>query len=271
MDISYLMIVLNGMPFIKYSLRDIYPYAKEIIIVEGSIPSFNDSANHNGSSKDGTVNFIKNYPGNKIKFIQGKWKTKIQMQNEGLKYVTGDYVWIIDVDEFYRDYEKIFNTLNNSPEIDEIWFKTYNFFKGLDYYIYHPILEKDIWAVKRIFKYFSGMQFNSHRPPQTNFKGDIKFLIPRNIYLYHYGYLYDSQVKAKINIHKTVLPNCINPNLWYKELFKKWTPQNREQLEKKYTVWMGAQGAITKKFEDIHPKSVIEMYKNEMVTNHNNR
>ena len=33
--ISFGMIVLNGEPFVRYNLRAIYPFAYEIIIVEG--------------------------------------------------------------------------------------------------------------------------------------------------------------------------------------------------------------------------------------------
>ena len=37
--ITFGMIVLNGEPFIKYNLRALYPYAHQIIVVEGACPS----------------------------------------------------------------------------------------------------------------------------------------------------------------------------------------------------------------------------------------
>ena len=37
MKFSFIMIVLNGMPFIKHSLRSIYDFADEIIVIEGPV------------------------------------------------------------------------------------------------------------------------------------------------------------------------------------------------------------------------------------------
>ena len=67
------MIVLNGMPFIEFSLKAVYPLAHEIIIVEGAVKKCLFAANPDGSSNDGTVEFIKNFPDqkNKINMIQG--------------------------------------------------------------------------------------------------------------------------------------------------------------------------------------------------------
>jgi len=270
MEMSYLIIVLNGKPFIDYNLKSIYPFAKEIIIVEGSIPSFEDFANHDGSSKDGTIRAIKKYPDpeNKIKLIQGKWHSKVQMQNEGLKQVTGSYVWFVDVDEFYKqnDIRRVFKILTENPSIDQVWFKAVHFFKGLDYYMFHPTLLKKVWLVRRIFKCFPGIRLRSHRPPKANLKLKPnlwkigKVWTPKNILLYHYGYLYDSQVRAKLKIHKDKFFNSIHPDEWYENLFIKWNPSNRRLLEKKYPVWILKKNSKTKKFEGVHPNIVKEMY-----------
>ena len=68
---SFVMIVLNGMPFIENSLKSIYEFAHEIIIIEGAVEKCMFAANVNGSSIDGTVEFIKSFPDtqNKIKFF----------------------------------------------------------------------------------------------------------------------------------------------------------------------------------------------------------
>jgi hypothetical protein len=36
--ITYGMIVLNGMPFLPYNLRTLYPFAGRIVVVEGAAP-----------------------------------------------------------------------------------------------------------------------------------------------------------------------------------------------------------------------------------------
>ncbi len=101
---SFVMIVLNGMPFIEYSLKSVYDFAHEIIIVEGAVENCMFAANADGSSTDGTVEFIESFPDpqNKIKLVRSRWPEKCEMQNEALKHVTGDYVWLIDSDEVYK-------------------------------------------------------------------------------------------------------------------------------------------------------------------------
>ncbi|MBZ0198999.1 MAG: methyltransferase domain-containing protein, partial [Ignavibacteriaceae bacterium] len=52
--ISFVMIVLNGMPFIEYALKAIYQAAHQIIIVEGAVEKCLFAASLTGSSTDGT-------------------------------------------------------------------------------------------------------------------------------------------------------------------------------------------------------------------------
>lgn len=46
--ITFGMIVLNGLPFIKYNLIELYPYAHQIIIVEGACKTAEAIADKNG-------------------------------------------------------------------------------------------------------------------------------------------------------------------------------------------------------------------------------
>ncbi len=121
---SFIMIVLNGMPFIKASLGSIYKSAYEIIIVEGAEEQCMFAANSDGSSNDGTVEFIKSYPDpdKKIKLIQGKWIDKCEMQNKAVEIATGDYIWLIDSDEVYKEeaIEIIYQILNENPTVYQI-------------------------------------------------------------------------------------------------------------------------------------------------------
>ena len=134
---SFIMIVLNGMPWVEYSLRSIYDFAHEIIVVEGAVEKAMFAANPDGSSKDGTVEFLRSFPDpqKKIRILQGQWPEKCEMQNTALSHVTGDYVWLIDSDEAYRrsDLEKTSMLLTQVPDVTQGNFIPYNFWKGFDY------------------------------------------------------------------------------------------------------------------------------------------
>ena len=72
MKISFGIIVVNGEPFIKYNLENLYPHAHEILIVEGAVEKFKHASTPDGHSLDNTVKIIKEFPDpeNKIKLIQ---------------------------------------------------------------------------------------------------------------------------------------------------------------------------------------------------------
>src|SRR4030042_6503592 len=117
------MIVVNGEPFIRYNLENLYPHAHEILIVEGAVEKFRHAATPDGHSLDRTVEIIKNFPDpqGKIKLIQrdGFWPEKDEMSNAYMAICTGDYIWQGDVDEFYKsaDIEKIRRLLSENPDI----------------------------------------------------------------------------------------------------------------------------------------------------------
>ena len=53
--ITFGIIVLNGEPFVRYNLRALYPFAHEIIVVEGAVKTANEIATKDGHSRDGTL------------------------------------------------------------------------------------------------------------------------------------------------------------------------------------------------------------------------
>ncbi|MEJ2705846.1 MAG: methyltransferase domain-containing protein [Sedimentisphaerales bacterium] len=175
--ISFIMIVLNGIPFIEYSLKSIYEFAHEVIIVEGAVEKCMFAANPDGSSKDGTVEFIKSFPDpqRKIKIVQGRWPEKREMQNEALRHVTGDYVWLIDSDEVYKPEHltEIKRILTNDPSITQVNFIPDNFWKGLDYIFVSDRFFEPACHYRRLFKYVPGAVFTSHRPPTMTWPGSV--------------------------------------------------------------------------------------------------
>ncbi|MHC4498731.1 MAG: glycosyltransferase, partial [Planctomycetota bacterium] len=283
---SFVMIVLNGIPLIEYSLKSIYDFAHEIIIVEGAVQDCMFAANADGSSKDGTVQFIKSFPdpANKIKLIQGKWPEKCEMQNEALKYVTGNYVWLIDSDEVYKrqDLEKLREILKQDPSITQVNFIPDNFWKGLDYtFVSHKFFEEP-YHYRRLFKYQPGALFTSHRPPTMLWPGskkttenmhllDGKTTRQMGIVLYHYSYVLDKQAKQKIELyHRYGWGKNWNVDLlqWYNECFLKWTSANRRQIDAEYPIWTGDVNSHTLPFQGSHPQVMIDYILNRSVLNH---
>lgn len=273
MKISYIMIVLNGMPFIEFSLKAIYDSAHEIIIVEGAVESCMFMANPDGASKDGTIEFLNSFPDpdNKIKRIRGRWPEKREMQNAALRYVSGDYVWLVDSDEVYRkqDIQKVIQVLEQSGAIARMDFFPYSFWKGFDYTVSHPYLLRDGYGFRRVFKYKPGAVFINHRPIIMFCDGEIdpgRILLASTtmkigIRFYHYSYVLDNKVLEKVEYRsKRISPKAhgLKRMTWYTECFLKWTLENRKEIEQKYSTWTSVPDAGTERFEGTHPEVMLE-------------
>lgn len=275
-EFSFVMIVLNGMPFIEYSLKSVYDFAHEIIIVEGAVKDCMFAANPDGSSKDGTVEFIKSFPDpdNKIKLIQGRWPEKCEMQNEALKHVTGNYVWLIDSDEVYKKehLEKIKEILKNDPSITQVNFIPDSFWKGLDYIFVSSKFFEYPTHYRRLFKYVHGAVFTTHRPPTMVWPGSGKTTEQMSlldgsktrqmgIIFYHYSYVLDEQVRQKIELYyRYGWSKGWNIDLaeWYNQCFLRWQPWNREEIDSKYPIWTGDKNSHTMPFSGTHPGIMME-------------
>ena len=85
------------MPFIEACIEMMKPYAHEIIVVEGAV----EELKMGGTSTDGTLSYLLGlHKKNEITLINNDpsphhWLDKQDMQNEALRHVTGDYVWLI--------------------------------------------------------------------------------------------------------------------------------------------------------------------------------
>lgn len=286
MKISFIMIVLNGMPFIEAVLKSIYEKAYEIIIIEGAVEKalikvegvpkrtiFGE--NDGGHSADGTIDFIKKYPDpdEKIIFISGSWPEKCEMQNRGLRVSRGDYVWLVDSDEVYKkkDIKAIIKMLEKDPSITEIDLPAIHFWKGFNYILSSKILKSR--AYRRIFKVSKPCYFTTHRPPTLLWEQQKKttdkmnllessVLERKEIYMYHYSYVLEEQVKQKIMLYKRYGWDKswrINLDNWYSNCFLKWTPKNRETVDKKYSIWTCDPKSRTEKFSGSHPNSMLDI------------
>ena len=108
--------MLNGEPFTRYCLRSLYPFAHQIVVVEGGHEDTRAVATPDGHSIDGTLEALQRFkaeedPLDKVEIVtrDGFWpKTdelgshRTHQSRAYAERATGDYLWQVDIDEFYR-------------------------------------------------------------------------------------------------------------------------------------------------------------------------
>ena len=221
--ITFGTIVLNGEPFVRYNLRALYPFAHQIIVVEGAAPSAKSVATAGGHSLDGTLETLHRFKAeedfeNKLTIVtaedeghsNGFWPgEKDEMSQAYAKRATGNYLWQVDHDEFYKpsDMNQIIGMLKNDPTISTVSFRVLTFWGGLKYRTDGFYLQGGAHDVHRIFAWGVGYRYISHRPPTVydengknlRDKNHISAaeMANKNLYLYHYELLFPKQVREK--------------------------------------------------------------------------
>lgn len=221
--ITFGMIVLNGEPFVRYNLRALYPFAHQIIVVEGAAPAAAGIATAGGHSRDGTLKSLKEFkahedPEDKLLIVtaedeghpNGFWPGEKHEQSQAYaRRATGDYLWQVDVDEFYqpRDMQTVMEMLRSDPAITAVSFKTITFWGGFDYLTDGWYLRRGADVFHRLFQWRPGHRYTTHRPPTVADAngGDLRnirwvdgeALMKRGIRMYHYSLLFPRQVMEK--------------------------------------------------------------------------
>ena len=200
------IIALNEEEYIEYSLKNIYDTADEIIIVEGSTKLWReanpDTVKSDGSSIDKTAEIIKNFPDpeNKITLIQGKWEDKLEMRNQYMQKAKGDYIWLVDADEFYKkeDQKKLRKFLIENPDVEEVRWPFRNFWHG-----FNIICKGSLAATaQRLWKNLN-CKLSRHDTVVKLNNVPLKVVHNNDICCYHYGYVKSKQnMRAKTNFYK---------------------------------------------------------------------
>lgn len=277
--ITFGIIVLNGEPFIRYCLRSIYPFAYEIIIVEGGHEDARSVCTHDGHSIDSTLESLYKFKKeedteNKLTIItkNGFWPKKDELgrcrtaqSRAYAEKATGDYLWQIDIDEFYKkeDMLRIIRMLNNDPSITAISFKQKSFWGGIDYLSESYALLRNKGGWNRIFKWNTGYKYITHEPPtiqdekgidlHTKYWVSGEIMKSKNIYMYHYSLLFPWQVEQKLKVYRDEKPE-------YYSGIVEWAQNNYFRLENPFRVhnlyhvpsWL-------ERFRGRHPEQVIRM------------
>jgi hypothetical protein len=225
--ITFGMIVLNGEPFILYNLRSIYPFAHEIIVVEGAVPGSASNATIDGHSNDGTlasISYFKQWEDPEDKLIlvtaedegytNGFWPGEKDEQSRAFACrATGDYLWQVDADEFYKESDMctIIKMLRAKPETTAMSFKQITFWGGFDFVADGFYLRRGAEMFHRLFRWGNGYQYLTHRPPTVldsqgkNVRSivwaDGNLTSSLGVYLYHYSLLFPKQVIEKMRYY----------------------------------------------------------------------
>ena len=282
------IIVLNGEPFTRYCIRSIYPYAHEIIIAEGACEGARNVASPEGHSNDGTLELLREIkqfedPENKITVIiaedeghnDGFWPgEKLEQSQAYAKRATGNYLWQVDIDEFYKDedIQKIIRMLNNDKTISCISFNQIGFWGGFRFTVNGWYFKRNLPEIFRIFKWGEGYQLISHRPPRVvdDNKTDVRSVkwiraheMKRiGIYMYHYSFVFPKQVFAKSEYYSNSTWLSLKANDWASSNFIKITRPFRVFIIPDYPSWL-------EKFSGTHPLGIQHLINsiNEKKTN----
>ena len=235
--ISFGIIVLNGEPFTRYCVRALYPYAHQIIIVEGATLNATSISMPNGHSIDGTLDILRDIktnsdPEDKITIItaedeghpNGFWPgEKDEMSNAYAQRCSGNWLWQVDVDEFYlpESIETMISYLESNPNTSAATFDMITFWGALDVIVDGYYLRNGARYYHRLFKWRPDYRYISHRPPTVvdETGRDLRKLEWLNgnmttrlgVKLLHYSLLFPKQVLEKSKYYeKAMRPESVN-------------------------------------------------------------
>lgn len=252
------MIVLNGLPFLPYNLRAIYPFAKQIIVVEGAVKAAAGLADAQGHSLDGTLDELRRFkveedPQGKLEIItrQGYWSEKDEQSQAYAARATGDYLWQVDVDEFYQpqDMTAVLRYLRDNPAITMLTFPHLLFWGAPEYVVRGWYLMREQAYIRRVFKWGRGYHYAAHRPPlvldahgrdlaRLRPGGGLEFL-RQGIYMYHYSLLFPVQVERKSRYYQQAAWSPLDrAGTWASETYTKLKQPYRVHNSYQYPSWL---------------------------------
>lgn len=277
--ITFGVIVLNGEPFTRYCLRSLYPFAHQIVVVEGGHEDTRAVATPDGHSIDGTLEALRRFkaeedPEDKVTIVtrDGFWpktdelgRHRTHQSRAYAERATGDYLWQVDIDEFYRpeDMQAIITMLRERRDVSAVSFRTHSFFGGLRYVAEswdHLGGGRDF---NRLFRWGPGYRYVTHEPPTVvDDRGrDLRDLhwvragemARRGVFLYHYESLIPWQVEQKVRIYQDEKPEwCAGLVDWAENSYFRLGRPYRVHREYRSPSWL-------RRYEGPHPPEVVRM------------
>lgn len=246
--VTFGTIVLNGEPFVRYHLRSLYPFAHQLIVVEGAVSGAAALSRADGHSRDGTLEALRRFqaeedPEGKVLLVtaedaghpDGFWTGEKDEQSRAYaERATGDYLWQVDIDEFYRAsaMRAVLDVLVAEPDVSAMSFPMLTFWSA-------PRISVDGWYLMRgadeyhrLFRWGPGYTYARHRPP-TVLDADghdtragrwlrARDLAARGVLLYHYSLLFPGQVRDKVAYYSGGFPAAASfrrLDRWYRDSY----------------------------------------------------
>lgn len=279
--ITFGMIVLNGMPFLPYNLRALYPFAHQIIVVEGASPGGAVVAAPTGHSRDGTLEELQRFaaeedPQGKLVVVtaedeghpDGRWPGEKDEQSRAYaSRATGEYLWQVDVDEFYLpdDMQTIIGEITRDPGITAVTFPTLTFWGDLGCVADSWYLHRGAADYHRLFRWGPGYSYHTHRPPTVlDDRGrdtrtvrwlDAKTTARLGVRMHHYSLLLPKQVREKMEYYTNwgmYGDYYANALAWLADSYLTLRRPYRVHNDYKYPSWL-------QRFDGRHPPQIEHM------------
>lgn len=271
--VTFGIIVLNGEPFLRYALRALYPLAHQIVVVEGAVSAASGIATPDGHSTDGTLEALRRFkaeedPDDKLEIVTrtGFWREKLEQSQAFARRATGEYLWIVGIDEFYHadDMRKVLRRLGAEPDITAVFFKQITFWGGFDYVADGWYLRQrqgeGPGVVLRICKWGPGYRYATHRPVtildshgrdlvrEKTLDGAV--LARQGIFMYHYSLVFPRQVREKAAYYAQAdWAHSPRMQAWAEETFMRLDNPYRVHNTYRYPSWL-------ERFEGGHPEQI---------------
>jgi len=212
------MIVLSCAKWLPHTIAGIAPFMDEIIIVHGATQEMVDLgiAKPSGDSTDDTgavlERLAKKY-GN-IKIIPPKiYKHRNEQRNEYLKHATGDWIWVVDHDEFYH-HEDILAVKEQMEEPRKVCIAT----KWIEFYTWTRRYKKAGPPMERIFRRSEGMYYHDKNSGQSCFMDNgqsvwkLAWGMKDNSTCYHYNRTLDPDELTVKLLYYATRDEGLNPS-----------------------------------------------------------
>jgi hypothetical protein len=178
---------------------------------------------------------------------------------------TGDYLWQVDIDEFYRpeDMQIVFSKLRERPTAAAATFRTRTFWGRPDYVADCWELRRGARDFHRLFRWGPGFRYVTHEPPTVvdSRVRDLRTLdwitaeelARRGVFMFHYSLLFPWQVEQKMLIYRDEKPETCAEMV-------SWAEHSYFRLERPYGVHnISGSPSWLRRFSGQHPPQVIEM------------
>jgi glycosyltransferase involved in cell wall biosynthesis len=277
--VTFGVIVLNGEPFNRYCLRAIYPFAHQIVVAEGASPAASDVARSDGHSSDGTLDAIGAFrseedPEGKIELVfaedegypDGFWPgEKLEQSRAWARRATGDWIWAVDIDEFYHpeDMERVLAMLSERPGVAAVSFPQLQFWGGFDYVAEGWYLRRRGGVFHRLFRWRPGYRYAAHRPPTVEDEQGVNLrrrgwvrgrtMARAGILLHHYSLVFPKQVEEKARYYQGgAKPRRERSIEWYEKAYRRLEWRYHAHNVYHFPSWL-------RRFRGTHPPEVERM------------